>query len=111
MRIMWQEEGGGAAFHLSALNPVSGTNNVVNDPADPAGVTQVYFPAVPLALYSSATISGPYLGRVDAVISTATKTVTVPISGSTQFFRMGGATAVTIQTIKRVGSNIVITYL
>ena len=44
---MWEEEGGGAGFHLSALNPIRGTNNVLNDPADPVGVTKVYFLGVP----------------------------------------------------------------
>lgn len=111
MRGMWQEEGGGAAFHLSALNPIGGTNNVVNDPADPVGGIKAYVPGIPTVLLSSATVNGTYSSRADAVINTATKTVTVPISGSTQFYRMSAASAVTIQTITIVGGNVVITYL
>lgn len=110
MRGMWQEEGGGAAFHLSALNPIGGTNNVVNDPTDPAGGVKAYVSGIPTLLVSSATVDGPYSARAEALIDTATKTVTVPISGSTQFYRMSAASALTIQSITIVGGNAVITW-
>lgn len=110
MRGMWQEEGGGANFSLSALNPIGGTNNVVNDPGDPAGAVKAYVPGIPTAVLSSATVGGPYSARADAVINTAAKTVTVPISGSMQFYRMSSSSAVTIQSITVVGGNAVIKY-
>jgi hypothetical protein len=113
MRGMWQEEGGAAYFHLSALNPISGTNNVVNDPANPPGVTMVYVPGIPTpvtSVLSSATVDGTYSARNDAVIDTGTKTITVPISGAAQYYRVSSSSAVTIKTITVVGSNVVMTY-
>jgi len=39
-----------------------------------------------------------------------TKTVTVSMSGSTQFYRCRSTTALTITSIRVSGSNIIITY-
>ena len=111
VRNIWYEQNGGANFKLSAFSFSTGTNNVVNDPSDPAGVVKAYLPGIPTLVLSSAAVGGPYSVRAEAVINTATKTVTVPISGDTQFFRMSASSAVTIQSITVVGSNVVITYL
>jgi len=110
LRGMWQEEGGGANFSLSSLNRIGGTNNIVNDPGDPPGGVKAYLPVTPTVLLSSAAVGGPYTAAAGAAINPVTKTVTVPISGSMQFYRMSSASAVTIQSITVVGSNVVITY-
>jgi len=110
LRGMWQEEGGGANFSLSSLNPNSGTNNLVNDPTDLPGVVKAYLPGIPILLVASATVDGPYTAANGASINTTTKTVTVPVSGSMQFYRMSSSSAVTIQSISVVGGNVVITY-
>jgi len=60
---------------------------------------------------SAAAVGGPYTEAPLAVINTATKTVTVPVSGAEQFYRMAAPTAVTITSITIVGDYVVITYL
>jgi hypothetical protein len=50
---------------------------------------------------------------VDAIgqsLNPATKTITAPWSGSTQFYRIRSGTALTITSIAISGGNVVITY-
>ena len=106
VRSLWYENGGDAHFSLS-----DDSNNLVNDPLNPPGVVRVYLPGTPAVLLSSATVSGPYTIPAGAVYNSATKTVTVPITGSTQFYRISASSALTIQSISVVGGNVVITWL
>jgi hypothetical protein len=59
---------------------------------------------------SSATVGGPYTVPAGAVVNIATKTVTVPVSGSMQFYRLQSSSPLTIQSITIVGGSVVITY-
>jgi hypothetical protein len=111
VRNLWYENGGSANFTLRSVNLSDNSTVVVNDPGDPTGVVKAYLPGVPTLVLSSATVSGPYTIPAGAVINTGTKTVTVPVSGSTRFYRMSSSSAVTIQSITVVGGNVVITYL
>ncbi len=111
VRNLWYEQGGGANFALSAYNFATSTYNVVNDPANPAGVVKAYLPGIPTLLLSSATVGGTYTSLPGAVIDIPTKTITVATSGSTRFYRIQSASVVTITSISVVGSNVVITYL
>jgi hypothetical protein len=45
-----------------------------------------------------------------AVIDTANKTVTVAQAGARQFYKLSSATSTKIIQVKKVGSNIVMTY-
>ncbi len=111
-RLLWYQDGGGTyKFRLNWVDLNTGSNtNLVNDPLDPAGVVKAYLPGVPTLLLSSAAVGGPYTTAGGSVINTATKTVTVPVSGSMQFYRMQSSSAVTIQSITVAGGNVLITY-
>ncbi len=111
VRNLWYEQGGSANFALSAYNFATSTYNVVNDPANPAGVVKAYLAGIPTLLLSSATVNGTYTSLPGAVIDIPTKTITVATSGSTRFYRIQSASVVTITSISVVGSNVVITYL
>jgi hypothetical protein len=61
-------------------------------------------------LVSAAECTGPYLDAIGQSLNLVTKTMTVPLSGSTQFFRIRSVTALTITGITISGGNVVITY-
>ena len=62
-------------------------------------------------LESASLVRGPYANAAGQSVSQATKTVTVPLSGNQQFYRLVGASAVTISKIAISGNTVVITYL
>lgn len=114
IRCLWQEEGGGAAFHLTALDPVSNTYKPVNDPSDTSGVVRVFFPGTPIVIQteiqSSSTLAGTYVKRTDASINDSTKTVTLPVSGEAQFFKLSSDTQLTIKSVSVSGGTVTIKY-
>jgi len=59
-RIVWYENGGGAVFFLTSVNPCTLAETAINDPSDPAGVVKAYVWFIPTVLQSSATADGPY---------------------------------------------------
>jgi len=66
--------------------------------------------AVSPVLQSAAVVTGPYTDAAGQSVNLATKTITVPLSGSTQFYRIRSNTALTITSITLSGGNVVITY-
>jgi methionine-rich copper-binding protein CopC len=71
----------------------------------------VGFPtAVSPVLQSAAVVSGPYPDAAGQSVNLATKTITVPLSGSMQFYRIRSNTALTITSITISAGNVVITY-
>ena len=108
VRCIWYENGGGANFQLFSVDPVNPSGRILlNDPANPAGDVLVY---QPIGVLSSASVTGPYTPSAGAVIDTVNQTVTVPRSGSVQFYRMITANPVTLSNIQIVGSNVVFHY-
>ena len=63
-----------------------------------------------VSLVSAAVVTGPYTDAAGQSVNLATKTITVPKSGSMQFYRIRSGTAFTIATITVSGDNVVITY-
>ena len=61
-------------------------------------------------LVSAASINGTYLDAIGQSINLVTKTMTVPLSGSPQFYRIRSVTALTITSVTMSGNNVVITY-
>jgi hypothetical protein len=112
MRAVWQEGGGYADFHLYSRDPNTGADTCVNDPANPAGVVQAFYPAVATpAVLSSAAVGGPYSLRFDASVNTGTSTATVPIlSDARQFYKLSWSSGLTITNVTKVGTSIVIKY-
>ena len=108
VRVVWYENGGGADYQLFSVDPDNGTARVLlNDPTDPTGGVQVY---VPIGVLAATAVTGPYTPPAGAIIDTANQTVTVPMTGSAQFFRMVTVTPVTLSNVHVVGSNLVFTY-
>jgi len=66
--------------------------------------------ATSCTLQSAAAVTGPYTDAAGQTLSLATKTITVPLSGGTQFYRIRAGTALTITSITISGGNVVITY-
>jgi hypothetical protein len=63
-----------------------------------------------VALLSAAVVTGPYTDAIGQSVNPATRTITVPVSGSMQFYRLCSASALTITRITLSAGNVVITY-
>jgi hypothetical protein len=61
-------------------------------------------------LVSAVAFTGPYLDAIGQSLNLETETITVPLSGSTQFYRIRSVTAHTITSITISGGNAVINY-
>jgi hypothetical protein len=64
----------------------------------------------PVTLVSAAEVTGQYTDASGHSVNLATKTITVPVSGSVQYYRITSPTALTISNITLSGANVVITY-
>ena len=70
----------------------------------------------PSAIVASATlvsapeVTGPYTDAAGASVNPATRTITVPMSGSMQFYRVRSDTALTITNITISGSSVILMY-
>ncbi len=63
-----------------------------------------------VVLRSSAVVTGPYNDAPGQSVNLATKTITVPMSGSIEFYRIWSDTPRTLIAITLSGGNVVITY-
>jgi len=61
-------------------------------------------------LVSSAGVTGPFTDASGQSLDLETRTITVPMSGSTRFYRLRAGIALTIESITISGGNVVITY-
>jgi hypothetical protein len=59
---------------------------------------------------SAALLTGPYTDAAGQSLNLATKTITVPLSGSMQFYRARSNTALTITNVTISSGNVMITY-
>jgi len=128
VRCIWEETDGGAVLQLWSTNFVTGDPEVlINDPGDPAGVVNAWYP---IACKSSSSVTGPYtvasatgatLNQSNIVGTDCSPTVvgsmvtggtfTVPVvSGATHFYRLDGPRATKITNISKGTSSVVITY-
>lgn len=71
-------------------------------------VPNTVIPAV--MLVSAAVVRGAYTYAAGQSVDVATKTITVPVSGSMQYFRIIAGTAFTITSTTVAGGNVVIIY-
>lgn len=61
-------------------------------------------------LYSAANVVGPYTLDTPAIIDTATKQITVPLSSGDRFFRLNSSTALKITGTRKSGNTIRFSY-
>lgn len=87
---------------LLAQTAVTLQGNVVTAPVSGSATTPT--------LVSAAIVTGPYLDAIGQSLNLTSKTVTVPLSGSTQFYRILSGTVTTITSITVTGGNVIITY-
>lgn len=122
-RIVYEEGGGAAYLVLKSVNPTDNSTNLVNA----AGGANAYYP---LVCKSSTSVTGPY--TADAVanagnvlntvpvlcdgtgdplnLAVTGGTLTIPISGPAKFYRLDSPRGSKITGIRKVGTNVVITY-
>ncbi len=86
---------------LLAQTAVTLQGNAVTTPASAAAA---------LTLVSAAVVTGPYLDAIGQSLNLVTKTISVPLSGRVQFYRIRSATTLTIKGITITGGNAAITY-
>lgn len=101
--------------NLSGTNTLRLTFDSPQNEATKFGLSLNYVVLVPAAppapkLYSSATVNGTYLEETGAVVNTISKTITVPVSGATRFYRITFTSQLTISSINLSGSDVVLTY-
>ena len=77
---------------------------------DGSTVTSPAVTAATTTLVSAAVVTGPYVDAIGQSLNVSTKTITAPLSGRQQFYRIRAATALTITKITLSGGNVVITY-
>jgi len=63
-----------------------------------------------VTLVSTGVVTGSYTDAAGQSLNVATKTITVPMSGNMQFYRIRSSTALAITSITISGGNVVITY-
>ncbi|HEY5043019.1 MAG TPA: ice-binding family protein [Verrucomicrobiae bacterium] len=61
-------------------------------------------------LVSAVAVTGPYSDAIGQSLDLGTKTITVPLSGNTQFYRIRSVTTLTITSVSISAGNVVITY-
>jgi hypothetical protein len=93
-RLVHEEGTGGARVDWYWINRTTGAKELVR----------------PISLVSSATVNGPYTVDSTALINPSAKTVTVPKSGNTRFYRLSSSTGYTLGRPTISGSNVVLTY-
>lgn len=110
-RLVWYERGGNAHVEWSAVNMASGVRSLIND-AEVQGAIKAYLDVVPapaVKVQSSTTVAGGYADDAAAVIDTNAKRITLPLSGGTRFYRLVGASALTITSVQVQGANLIMT--
>jgi hypothetical protein len=108
-RFVWYERTGGANVEWFTVDIASGERTLVNA----AGGIRAYTTAVAapsIQLTGSATLNGTYGAVSGATVDTTAKTVTAPLSGNLQFYKLVSGTALTLTSIRIEGANVVISY-
>jgi ice-binding like protein len=86
---------------LLAQTAVTLDSSTVTSPTAVAGAT---------TLISAVVVGGPYVDAIGQSVNLLTKTITAPLSGRQQFYRIRATTALTITNITVSGGNVVIKY-
>jgi hypothetical protein len=111
-RMVWYERAGSGHGEWTSINPASGERLLINGTSAQAIKAWTEFDAVAeeFVLESSATVAGGYAVDATAVVNSAARTVTVPLSGGPRFFRLRAGSAVTLANPRIQGANLTFTW-
>jgi hypothetical protein len=127
IRCLWEETGGSANLALYSVDLNDLTEVLINDSTDPTGVVKAWYPVV---CKSASAVAGNYTLATTAVNVLDTVgvygtggcsssvvgqkvtggTLTLPISGTMQFYRLDAPRKTKFTNISESGSSVVITY-
>jgi hypothetical protein len=111
-RMVWYERGGGAHVEWFSENMTTGARTLINDPSAPAAV-KAYVgveETVAVVLQATASLTAAFADETTATIDPVAKRVTVPMTGTTRFYRLLGPAELTITSMGVEGANVVLTY-
>lgn len=63
-----------------------------------------------ITLVSAAAVAGSYTVAAGQSVNLATKTITAPVSGDRQFYRIQAGTSIPITSLTVSGANVVVIY-
>lgn len=108
-RFVWYERSGGAHVEWFTVDRASGERHLINTAGSAAAYTSAV-PPVGVQALGAAVLGSPFVPVAGAVVDGVARTVTVPASGSAQFFRLSSEGSVAITGVEMVGGNLVIRY-
>ncbi len=108
-RLVWYERTGGAHVEWFTVDTTTGDRTLVNATGGIRAFTTAT-PPVQVVLQGASTLNGSFTAVAGAQVDTAAKTATVPVPTGAAFYRLSGATALTITGIRVEGANLVISY-
>jgi hypothetical protein len=110
-RFLWYQRGGDAYGQWYSVDRTTGARTLINDPHSPSAV-KAYLTAIALAVQvqSSSTVTGGFTDDSTATVDSVNKRITIPVNGPVRFYRLVGASALTIKTAAIQGANMVMTY-
>jgi hypothetical protein len=90
LRMVWYERGGAAYAEWFSVNTATDEKILINDTTKADSVKAYYSvtPASTIQLESAASIPGTFANDPAAVIDATAKTIRVPLSGSSRFYRL-----------------------
>jgi len=110
IRNLWYENGGSAAFRLTAVDPCTLAETDINDPADPSGVVKVFTSAYQLEVYSSASVTDTFTLDGTTLVNRDSQTITVSRSLSKKFYKIAGPSTTKIDSARVSGGNVIFHY-
>jgi hypothetical protein len=108
-RLVWYERTGGANIEWFTVDTTTGARTLVNATGGIRAFTTAT-PPVQVVIQGASTLNGSFTAVAGAQVDTGAKTVTVPVPTGTAFYRLSGATSLTITGIRVEGTNLVISY-
>jgi hypothetical protein len=93
------------------MDRTTGVRTLINDAAA-SGAVKAYLDAIAptVKLQSSATVNGGFADDASATVDTVNKKASIPMNGPARFYRLVGASALTITSVTIQGSNFLLTY-
>jgi hypothetical protein len=108
-RLVWYERTGGANVEWFTVDTTTGDRTLVNATGGVRAFTTAT-PPVQVVLQGASALNGSFAAVAGAQVDTTAKTVTVPVPTGAAFYRLSGATSLTLTGIRVEGANLVITY-